>query len=75
MTLRVQREFAKNNNCIIEGRGIGIDVLPNADLKLFLTARPEVRAMRENGKKLPNYNALRILADFFVVPMDVLFDR
>ena len=29
----------------------------------------------ENGKKLPNYNALRILADFFVVPMDVLFDR
>ncbi len=29
----------------------------------------------ENGKKLPNYNALRILADFFVVPMEVLFDR
>ena len=56
VTLRVQREFAKNNNCIIEGRGIGIDVLPNADLKLFLTARPEVRAMRryQQIKNTPN---------------------
>lgn len=43
---RVQKDFAKKHNCIIEGRGIGIDVLPDADLKFFLTATPEVRAMR-----------------------------
>ncbi len=42
----VQQDFARKYNCVIEGRGVGIDVLPNADLKLFITATPEVRAMR-----------------------------
>ena len=40
------RDFAKNNNCIIEGRDIGSVVLPNADVKIFLTADEEVRAKR-----------------------------
>ena len=42
----IQRAFAKANNCIMEGRDIGTDVLPNADIKFFITASEEVRAMR-----------------------------
>ncbi len=41
-----QREIASKNNCVIDGRDIGTYVLPNADLKIFLTAKPEVRAER-----------------------------
>ncbi len=43
---QVQRKFAKENNCVMEGRDICTDILPNADLKLFITASPEVRAKR-----------------------------
>ena len=43
---KVQRDFAKNNDCVMEGRDIGSEVLPNADVKLFITAPVEVRAMR-----------------------------
>ena len=42
----IQREFAKNNNCIMEGRDIGTVVLPDAKCKLFITASAEVRAER-----------------------------
>lgn len=42
----IQRRFAKNNDCIIEGRDITYEILPHADLKLFITASPEVRAKR-----------------------------
>ena len=40
------REFAKNNNVVVEGRDIGTEVLPSADLKIFLTASPRTRAER-----------------------------
>ena len=33
-------------NAVVEGRDIGTVVFPDADLKVFLTARPEVRAAR-----------------------------
>lgn len=42
----LQRDIAKNNNCIMDGRDIGTVVLPNAQIKIFLTASPESRAMR-----------------------------
>ena len=42
----LQRKIAKENNCIMDGRDIGTVVLPDADLKIFLTASPEVRAKR-----------------------------
>lgn len=42
----IQRKFAKENNCILEGRDIGSVVLPNADVKLFITASVEERARR-----------------------------
>jgi len=41
-----QRELAKSGNVVMEGRDIGTVVLPNADLKVFLTASPDVRARR-----------------------------
>lgn len=44
--LDMQRDFAKKYNCIMDGRDIGTVVLPNADLKIFLTASDEERAMR-----------------------------
>ncbi len=42
----VAREFAKQNNCIVEGRDITTVVLPNADVKFFFTADAKVRAER-----------------------------
>ena len=43
----LQRDFAKDHkNSLFEGRDIGTVVFPDADLKIFLTARPEVRAER-----------------------------
>ena len=42
----IQRDFAENYNCIVEGRDIGTVVLPNADCKFFFTASNEVRAKR-----------------------------
>lgn len=44
--LDLQKDMAKKNNVIMDGRDIGTVVLPNAELKIFLTASPEVRAKR-----------------------------
>ena len=44
--LDMQRDLAKTHNIIMDGRDIGTVVLPNASLKIYLTASPEVRAMR-----------------------------
>lgn len=42
----LQKNIAKANNIIMDGRDIGTVVLPNANVKIFLTASPEVRAKR-----------------------------
>lgn len=42
----LQKNLAKSNNCIMDGRDIGTVVLPDADVKIFLTATPEARAKR-----------------------------
>lgn len=44
--LSLQRDMADKNNIIMDGRDIGTVVLPNAQIKMFLTASPEERAMR-----------------------------
>ena len=44
--VELQREFARGNSVIMDGRDIGTDVLPNATVKIFLTASPAVRAQR-----------------------------
>ena len=42
----LQRDIAKNNNCIMDGRDIGTVVLPDAEVKIYLTASAEARADR-----------------------------
>ena len=44
--LDLQRDMAKKNNVIMDGRDIGTVILPCADYKFFLTATAEVRADR-----------------------------
>ncbi|MEN8237226.1 MAG: (d)CMP kinase [Pseudomonadota bacterium] len=49
--LGFQRDFAENppaNKCgvVLDGRDIGTEILPHADVKFFVTARPEIRATR-----------------------------
>ena len=42
----LQRDIAKRNSCIMDGRDSGTVVLPDAKVKIFLTASPEERATR-----------------------------
>ena len=44
--LDFQRKQAREHNVLMDGRDIGTVVLPNADVKIFLTAAPEERARR-----------------------------
>lgn len=44
--LDLQRDLAKTHNIIMDGRDIGTVVLPDASLKIYLTASPEARAER-----------------------------
>jgi len=62
----IQRDFAKNNDCVMEGRDIGSEILPNADFKFFITAKPEVRANRrfiELKQKEPNLTYEEVFED------------
>lgn len=44
--VQIQREMSKGVNAVFEGRDMGTVVFPDADLKIYLTGRPEVRAER-----------------------------
>ena len=44
--LSLQREIAAKNDVIMDGRDIGTNILPNAELKIYLTASSDVRAKR-----------------------------
>lgn len=63
--LELQRELARTNHVIMDGRDIGTVVLPNAQVKLFLTAAPEARAQRrclelaQRGQDTPYETVLR----------------
>ena len=50
--LDMQRDVARKHNVIMDGRDIGSVVLPKADVKIFLTASPEVRAERRTKELL-----------------------
>jgi CMP/dCMP kinase len=56
--VEIQREFGKGKNVVFEGRDMGTVVFPKADYKIFLTARPAVRAERRylefKEKKMPD---------------------
>lgn len=62
----LQKKIARENDIIMDGRDIGTVVLPNADLKIFLTASPEARADRrfkelKDKPDAPSYE--QVLAD------------
>ncbi|MEG2595104.1 MAG: (d)CMP kinase [Ruthenibacterium sp.] len=48
--LDTQRNFTKTSNILMDGRDIGTVVLPNADVKIFLTATAEERARRRHAE-------------------------
>lgn len=50
--LDMQRDMAKSNNVIMDGRDIGTVVLPQADAKIFLVASAEARAQRRHAELL-----------------------
>lgn len=50
MLVSIQQELAKTNSVIMDGRDIGTYVLPQADLKIYLTASVEKRAERRFGE-------------------------
>ncbi len=63
--LEMQRELARTSSVIMDGRDIGTVVLPDAQVKIFLTAAAEVRAQRrvkelaERGTPQPFEDVLR----------------
>lgn len=66
LLLETQKLLARDNNVIMDGRDIGTVVLPDANIKIFLTASPEDRAQRR-------YNEL-VLRGVKVEYDDVLHD-
>ncbi len=50
--VEIQRNLAKRTNVIMDGRDIGTNVLPNADIKIFLTASVDDRANRRYSEML-----------------------
>lgn len=62
----LQREIAAGHAVVMDGRDIGTKVLPNATLKVYLTASCEVRAQRrfaELKESNPNLTLEQVLAD------------
>lgn len=66
--LQVQRDMAKSTSLIMDGRDIGTVVLPDAEVKIFLTASPEARAKR----RCLEYQQKGIAAEYEEVLADVL---
>lgn len=44
--VRIQQEMGKNKGVVMDGRDIGTVVLPDAEIKLYVTTSPEIRAKR-----------------------------
>lgn len=63
----LQREMARGGKVIMDGRDIGTQVLPNADLKIFLTASVEERARR----RFEELQAKGVSADFAQVVKEI----
>ncbi len=50
--VNLQRELAKGKKIVMEGRDIGTNVFPNAEIKIYLVATPEERAKRRYKQNL-----------------------
>ena len=66
--LDLQRDLARAYDVIMDGRDIGTTILPDADLKIFLTASADVRAMR----RVSELEKRGIEADFEAVRQEIL---
>lgn len=66
----LQKDIARANDCIMDGRDIGTVVLPQAQIKIFLTASPEERARR----RYDELTAKGVEADYNTV-LDELIQR
>jgi len=64
--LQLQRDLAKTNSVVMDGRDIGTVIMPDAEIKVFMTATPEERARRrlkELIEKGENVTFDEVLAD------------
>ena len=64
--LEMQRDLARTHDVVMDGRDLGTVVLPHADVKIFLTAAPEIRARRryeELAAKGERVTYEKVLAD------------
>jgi cytidylate kinase len=52
----LQQEIGRSKNVVMDGRDIGTKVFPDAKLKLFVTARPEIRAKRRYDELIQKGN-------------------
>ncbi len=67
---KVQRDFGAQDNVVFEGRDLGTVVFPKADVKIFLTANPQIRAKRrleelkvKNPKAAAKTDQKKMIAD------------
>lgn len=66
--LQLQRDMAESANILMDGRDIGTQVLPNADLKIYLTASADVRAKR----RYDELQAKGTACDFEKIKQDII---
>jgi len=67
--VELQRQMGKDKGIVMDGRDIGTVVFPNAELKIFMTAAPEIRASRrykellDKGEKVTYKEVLKNVQD------------
>lgn len=66
--VELQRELAKTSDVIMDGRDIGTVVLPDADVKIYLTASSKVRAQRRYDELVSKGTA----CDFDTIEKDII---
>ncbi len=66
--LDLQRDIARKENIVMDGRDVGTVILPNANIKFFLSASPEKRAVR----RLKEYEAKGIEISYEKVLEDII---
>ena len=66
--LDLQRNLAKEKDVVMDGRDIGTNVLPDADLKIYLTASSKVRAERRYKELVEK----GVKADFNKIEEDII---
>lgn len=69
--VKIQRKFGRACDAVFEGRDMGTVVFPEADLKIFLTARPSVRAERRYRELLSKFPDLKESLDIHQVQKEI----